>query len=513
MPPAESETGRSPKRASRAHRLRSEFLVLGDGPAWSPSSWWQRFRRDPRSVSWGVGLSVLMHVVLAVLLALWIIRLPRRDDVDPRIINWVQPFAGGGPSSRGPRQLVHLPIELGPGTVIETPMKEQPSEGGGGDSAAGTGTGAGPDVKPVNVGHALKNRGGAGAGPAGETDDAHQAIQRGLDWLKRMQLSDGRWELHQGYPDAGSSTIKSDTGATGLALLAFLGDGHTHQHGNFTDTVDRGLKWLREIQDPETGDLHDMRYEEGREPAVFSHALATIALSEALALTGDERLREPVQRAVDYLLKSQHPEQGGWKYRPIAREANGDMAVTGWALMALHTARMAGIEVSLDDLRRSSGFLDSVQEQQGARYKFEPLNTSQYVTPPLTAEGILCRQWLGWPKNYPPHAEAVHYLLDDSVKPQWVEGKRNVYSWFFIAQVLHNCGGEEWQKWFPPTRDLIVRHQMKSGPPKVRGSWHPTQPEGARQEYGEKAGRLYVTAMCLLILETPTRNAPIYADE
>jgi hypothetical protein len=353
---------------------------------------------------------------------------------------------------------------------------------------------------------------GGGTG-IGVSDEGPQAIRRGLDWLKRTQLSDGRWELHQGYPDAGTSTIKTDTGATGLALLAFLGDGHTHRQGEFLDTVEKGLKWLRGVQDPKTGDLHDLRYEEGRQPAVYSHALATIALCEALALTADDELREPAQRAVNYLLSSQHPVNGGWKYRPIFRESNGDLSVTGWALMALHTARMAGIDVPQEDFEKASNFLDTVQERNGSRYKYEPLHPRERVTAALTAEGLLCRQWLGWPKDHPAQVEGIEFILSEAFQPQWTKGRRNVYAWYYTAQTLHNRGGDEWRKWYLRTRDILVQNQVKTGNAKVRGSWHPTQPTGMGEEYADKAGRLYITAMCLLLLETPTRHAPIYSDD
>lgn len=508
MPPADTQPVR--RAGDKPRRPKIDWPVVGDGKALSPSTLFERFRRDRRSGSWGMLGSVVVHALLAIPAAFWIMQLPLRDDGDPFLISWLTPAAAGkdGESATTKRQPIRMAIDLGPGKVDDDPKPVQPKSSGSEPGQSGA-----PPVKPVDVGGALgprKTSAGDGVKLPG-SDDAKQAITRGLDWLKRVQLSDGRWELHQGYPDAGASTIKSDTGATGLALVALLGSGSTHQQGEYADQIAKGLDWLKGVQDPETGDLHDMRYEQGREAAIFSHALATVAICESLALTGDETLRETAQRAVDYLRMAQHPDLGGWKYRPIFLEANGDMAVTGWALMALHTARIAGIDVSLEDLQRSSGFLDSVQEQYGARYKFEPLYPAEYVTPALTAEGILCRQWLGWPKDYPPQVDAVAYLTSDKHRPQWADGKRNVYGWYFTAQVLHNRGGEEWRNWYLPTRDLLVKHQVKSGK-LIGGTWHPMKPEGVREEFGEKGGRLYVTVMCLLTLQTPTRYAPIYAE-
>jgi hypothetical protein len=278
--------------------------------------------------------------------------------------------------------------------------------------------------------------------------------------------------------------------------------------------VRKGLDWLVDTQDRSTGDLHDQRQEEGRQPAFYAHAMGTIVLCETLALTDDDRYRRAAQMAVDYLLSAQHPDFGGWKYRPISLRMVGDLSVTGWALMALHTARMAGLEVPPGDFERAAAFLDSVQVQDGARYKYEPLDPATRATAALTAEGLLCRQWLGWPKDHPPLKDGVLWLLDDEHRPEWSAGRRNVYGWYYTAQLLHNMGGDTWQSWYPPVRDLIVKHQVSGGssksPNDVRGSWHPTLPPGLGEEYGDKAGRLYVTALCLLILETPYRHRPIY---
>ncbi len=510
MPPVESQPARRLVGNIRERpRRKTVFSDVGEGSELRPSTLWERIRRDSRSGSWGLFVSFLLHMVLLIAFALWIIQVQRHDDGDPLLIGWVQAPKAGGAASAPKRQPVRVPIDFGPGVIIDGPKKEPKTGPDDGDGKI-----QGPAVKPVDVTQALKNRPSkTGTEPvAGGSDDAKQAIRRSLDWLKRMQLSDGRWELHQGFPDAGSPTIKTDTGATGLALLALLGDGNTHRQGDFAEAVDRGLKWLREVQDPKTGDLHDMRYEEGRQPAVYSHAMATIALCESLALTGDDILREPAQKAVNYLLGSQHPELGGWKYRPIVREANGDLSVTGWALMALHTARMAGIDVPPADFERASAFLDTVQEENGARYKYEPAHPKTRVTAALTAEGLLCRQWLGWPRQHPAQVDGVEFILSGDFQPQWTGGKRNVYAWYYTAQTLHNRGGDEWRNWYLPTRDLLVKHQVKAGNAKVRGTWHPTNPPGLGEEYAEKAGRLYITVMCVLILETPYRHAPIYSE-
>ena len=118
----------------------------------------------------------------------------------------------------------------------------------------------------------------------------------------------------------------STTGATGLALLAFLGAGYTHKDGPYQSEVEKGLYYLTsqmQLSD-DGGDLG-----EGVGYAMYPHAIATLALCEAYAMTGDETLKFPAQFAVDFIVHAQH-EAGGWRYHP---RDPGDTTVTGWQVI------------------------------------------------------------------------------------------------------------------------------------------------------------------------------------
>ena len=162
-----------------------------------------------------------------------------------------------------------------------------------------------------------------------------------------------------------------------------LGDGHTHQSGPYQKQVQKGIDWLVK-QQKGNGDLFDI-FEEGREPHFYAHSQATIVLCETIALTGDDFYRGPAENAVKFLINSQNPELGGWKYRPLNERGIGDLSVTGWVLMALHSARMAGIEIPFQTFLLAERFLDSVQENpvNASFYKYRPdlICTSEQQTP------------------------------------------------------------------------------------------------------------------------------------
>lgn len=380
---------------------------------------------------------------------------------------------------------------------------------------------SGRSVKPVDVSRSLslrmqRGRQGTIDGDGdGDGNKVRRALNQGLGWLARQQKTGGNWQLHDGYPDAGYQPLRTDTGATALALLAFLGDGHTPTDGEYQDVVANGLRWLKSVQKAD-GDFHDFD-ERGRQTAYYAHSMATLAMCEAYAMTGDEQYREPIEQAVDFLLRSQQPNQGGWKYMPQDVDTEGDLSVTGWALMAMHTCRMAGITISDDEFGRASMFLDAVASRDGALYRYQPSDPPQNATPAMTASGLLGRQWLGWEADDPAMLEGVDWLLQPKFHPEWSGGRRNVYEWYYVAQVLHNLGGDHWDDWYGRVQALIVDNQRTRGsrtaPTDVLGSWNPTNPDGARDEHSHIGGRLYLTVMCLLILETPVRHAPVYLHD
>ena len=519
--PQRKATSTSRLRAARpktpGRRLRKLIPGLPDGDLSQVDqnrSLLARIRRDAWPGTQGLVVSSILHGVLLLAMVLIVVGRERPETVPGFSASWLSEEAARiARMPAAPVQISSMPSSPSrPATTTDNGDKPPPAEAAGDPAAPKA------PVKPVPVENLLENR-----SPRlrqqilssfGENDDIERAVSRGLAWLKRQQQSGGNWKLHEGYPDAGYSTLRTDTGATALALLAIQGAGHNHAGGEYSDVIARGLNWLKGIQ-KENGDFHD-HFELGRQTAFYAHSQATIAVCEALVLTGDESLRGPAEKAVAFLLETQQPIQGGWKYQPQDAMTVADLSVTGWALMALHTARAAGIAVPDEAFRQSSVFLDAVQEQDGARYKYMPSDPADRVTASMTAEGLLCRQYLGWSRDNPQLESGVTWLLSDELQPQWAAGRRHVYEWYYTGNVLHNLGGDRWTSWYTGVAREITGHQVRRGSSRpgqdIRGSWHPADPPGNPFEYAGKAGRLYLTSMCLLVLEMPWRHAPIYGE-
>jgi len=482
-------------------------------------SFWDDFIRNRKHGFRGMIGSAIVHVIVLFILATIIITIQSQRDDYLFELGWTpEPVSVMNTRNRAPVNVGA--IQLNP----DSPDKRKPldlpqNKNGNGDEENQEEKPATEAVKPVDVENLLSLRNPEQRRQLTEKHGGdvvtERTIKAALLWLKRQQSPGGSWILHDGYPDAGEPTMKTETGATTLALLAFLGAGETPVAGEHRATVKRGIDWLIKNQRA-NGNFHD-RYDLGHQSTYYAHAQAVIVLCEALLLTGDETYREPAAKGIDYLLLGQNPVEGGWRYRPATKLTVGDLSVTGWALMALHTARAADCESPETDFRRASEFLDSVAEQQGARYKYMPSDPPDSVTVTMTAEGLLSRQFLGARPDSLAMKSGVNWLLSPQNRPEWKEGRRNVYEWYYTAQTLHNLGGNDWHIWYQTVAREIVDAQQKSGSTRagkdVRGSWDPIDPAGAYHEYAAQAGRLYITAMCLLILETPYRHAPIYSEQ
>ncbi|MFM7107261.1 MAG: hypothetical protein ACKOZU_01420, partial [Planctomycetaceae bacterium] len=335
-----------------------------------------------------------------------------------------------------------------------------------------------------------------------------EVIDRGLAFLARAQQADGRWSLGRfaGSAPADAPELTSDTAATGLALLAFLGAGHDHFDGPHRDTVRRGLEFLLAVQKPD-GDLYLPADELSNSCAwLYSHGIASIALCEAVGMTGDPLVRPAAARACGFIAASRHPGRGGWRYIP---RGDADLSVSGWMLVALRSGALAGVET---DPRALDGVRTLLQAAATAddptRYSYNPRKPDQRAGEAsglcMTAVGALMRLHTGARPDDPRVAAAARMLA--ARRPTYDDRGRDSYLWYYASQVLVHTGGSGWDDWYAALVDALAGAQETAGP--RAGSWDPLGPHPDR--WGRWGGRVYVTALHLLALEVPDRRLPTY---
>lgn len=335
------------------------------------------------------------------------------------------------------------------------------------------------------------------------------AVAAAVDWFVRTQRPDGAWDAAKWGAgretrvlgdDRGGAGGRAETGLTGLALLAMGGAGHTHLAGPHRDTVTRGLQFLLDSQKAD-GDLAGDAKPFAR---TYCHSMATFALAEGMAVTGDERLRPAVEAAVDYLTRSQNAAGGGWRYHPGER---GDTSQMGWAVMALRSAELAGIAVRPSVWRGCERFVSSVATgRSGGLAAYKP---QQRPSNTMTAEAMYVRQILGVsnPRSA-ADAEAVAAMLADPPASS-ASGRRqvaNLYYWYYATLALHHhspagdSASQAWQTWNRSLQRAVLPGQVASGP--NSGSWDPDT------LWGPYGGRVYSTALATMCLEVYYRYDP-----
>ena len=127
------------------------------------------------------------------------------------------------------------------------------------------------------------------------------AVERGLQYLKRTQNSDGSWtdkigrKVHYEY----RGRMGKHVGVTALACIAFLAEGSLPGRGKYGEQVEKGLDFI--LKNVQTNGF--ITCDESR---MYSHAFATLFLAEVYGMTGMERVKEKLKLSVGMIVQAQN---------------------------------------------------------------------------------------------------------------------------------------------------------------------------------------------------------------
>ena len=335
----------------------------------------------------------------------------------------------------------------------------------------------------------------------GGSPGSEAAVELGLKWIVNHQLTDGSWRFRHNQSACNGRCeneggTDAPTAATGLALMSLLGAGHTQEAGPYKSQIDMGLTYL----------LNEIKYRGyggslrgSGSSTMYAHAIATIALAEAWALTGDdERFRKPVSEAYKYIVTAQH-RRGGWKYTP---QKPGDMSVTGWIIMAVKACENAGVETDAKSTKLAKEFVNSLAYEDGVQYGYEIMGRGDLKPgaldrkPSCTAIGNLLQMYFGREIEHPTLKTACQFLASAG------SSDSDIYYNYYATLVLHHARAPAWKKWNQTVRDQLIRTQQRNG--HEAGSWF------FPDLHGNVGGRLYTTAMAVMTLEVYYRFMPLY---
>ena len=305
-------------------------------------------------------------------------------------------------------------------------------------------------------------------------DPADGRSPNSLDWFSAHQNEEGYWSAsgfaynssrkgavathgseREGFgdPATDSGVAGADLSVTSLSLLTYLAAGYDHKEGYFKPAVRAGLLWMRANHG-----LDGWPIARG----VRDHALATIALCEAYGLSGDQVLKRLATEAANQLLKLQL-SYSGWGENSWG---TADIISTCYAVMAIKTAKLAGIEVEWETAGLHK-FLEYIHEDDGTvafsdSQKLPPNHHAQGFErgPVCAAAWVVCALHSGY-RNL-KHADlksVVRQVAKPQVILQWERGRVDMELWWFATSAIYQVGGQNWQEWEGALADALLNNQ------------------------------------------------------
>ncbi len=179
-----------------------------------------------------------------------------------------------------------------------------------------------------------------------------KAVEKGLAWLAKQQddaLNGAGQNAFAGY--------SNHVAITSLAGLAFMEAGNLPNRGKYGKEVQRCLDYV--LANCQQSGLIASDASQG---PMYGHGFAALFLGEIYGMTGNEEVKEKLQKAVTLIQKTQNQE-GGWRDQPAPYDA--DISVTICQVMALRAARDAGIKVEKEVIDKSIQYVRRCQNSDG----------------------------------------------------------------------------------------------------------------------------------------------------
>ena len=399
---------------------------------------------------------------------------------------------------------------------------------------------------------------GLGKGRAGgPTQGTDKAVLEGLRWLARHQNPDGSWGAESlkevctpespCFDPKKHLTANYDEGLTGLALLAFLGAGFSHESKqDLVDTamakrhkigtiVKNGLQWLVKKQNQDGSFAKDR-------PFMYNEALAGLALTEAYGVTQNRFWKEPAQKSINFLMDAQRPSplgSGLWGWRYASRQEierfhgggsrdaafekelfDSDTSATGWIVMALKSAQISGLEVRKESMDGALAFCKWVTGSDGLVGYIDPKQAGQSVGGPddhfkyhpeaMSALGMCIRIFAEHDADDPFLELAAKRIIKNLPEVSQPDAKHNgdrlsvdYYYWYYASLALNQLDGPDsprksgkyWGPWNKAMVDAVLETQHKAERQCQTGGW--VIPD----RWAHAGGPVYTTAINVLTLE------------
>jgi hypothetical protein len=321
------------------------------------------------------------------------------------------------------------------------------------------------------------------------TTKADQAIQRGLTYLNARRAGNGSF---------GTGAYTGNVAIASLAGMAFMCSGSQPNRGPFGKAVLDCVRYVLSKENVSGGTPgylhHPMLRQHG---PMYGHGFATLFLSEVCGMVQDKLLREELrtklQRAVKLILLAQgRNHEGAWRYYPNSTDA--DLSVTICQIMALRSARNAGIDVPRSAVDKCTDYVKACQDKMEGWFRYTKRGAGGGGGQGFarTAAGVCALNAAGIYKGEEVKA-GLDFLLRNKPGSGFTRAAdmHYFYGHYYAVQAMWTAGGHYWSEWYPAIRDELISRQNTDG------SWS----DAICYHYG--------TAMACIILQVPNNYLPI----
>ncbi len=304
-------------------------------------------------------------------------------------------------------------------------------------------------------------------------------IKSGLKFLASKQQPNGAW----GTQD---EELRHQVAMTGYVLMAFQAAGQLPGEGEFGKAVQQGVQFLLDstAADGLIGNRNNGQY-------MYNHGIAAIALGEIYGQTRSPAMRSKLDRIVKVILSSQNNE-GGWRYRPVARDA--DISVTVLQVVALRAAKNGGLDVPQKTIDNAVRYVRSCYHEKSGGFCYQPQREPGYAR---TAAAIYSLQVCGIYDDPMVKAGSKYLMGIPRNNQDWF-----TYGNFYAAPAQYMVGGETWAKYYSGTKETLMQNVTTRGDVSW---WEPTLDQGRMG-----VGQVYCTAVYTMILAMPYHYIPLY---
>lgn len=305
------------------------------------------------------------------------------------------------------------------------------------------------------------------------------AVDRGLEYLAKNQQADGSFANEYG----------KTTAVVSLSGMAFLAKGYTPGQGPYGEVLNRCVDYVLANQVPyQKMEGYFGGVADGK---MYSHNIATLFLCEISGMVDPVRQKKvdgALAKATRLILSAQQiqkgdPNKGGWRYAPDSSDS--DLSCSGWALMALRSAKLNGAPVPDQAIEDAVAYILKCRDPNSGGFGYT--GPSGAIT--LTGAALLCLELTGH------HGDPVTVKAGDFILSQYQQlaaQSQAAYGVYYSAQGTFQLGGKYWQKYAKWMYECYLPKQQPDG------SWNHAN------------GPTYNTAMMVLAFTVPYRQLPIY---